>query len=45
MRFMVQFRQFFLGLVVGVVREPDLNESLEARMLRALIRERANSVN
>jgi hypothetical protein len=45
MRLVVQFRQFFIGFVVGAVREPDPKESPEERTLRALLRERADSVN
>jgi hypothetical protein len=49
MRLVVQFRQFFIGFVVGAVREPepdpDAQESPEERTLRALLRERADSVN
>jgi hypothetical protein len=45
MLLMVQFRQLFIRFVVGVVREPDVTESAEERTLRALIREREDSVN
>jgi hypothetical protein len=42
---MVQFRQFSIGLVVGIVRRPDPSEPDAQQRLRALIGERAKSVN
>jgi hypothetical protein len=45
MIFMVQFRHLFFGFFVGMVHEPDLPESDAEQELRALIRERVESVN